>query len=87
MKSWFKTKTAKDQDILKLQAQIEQANTDINEYRNLVNFVNIYHGALAIDRFKKDKAGQYTRMLNFMSVREIHNAYHSATINHRILEL
>ena len=72
---------------MNLQANIEQCNTEIEDYRKLINFITIYHGALAIDKFKKDKSHQYAKMLNLMSVREISNAFACATLNSRILEL
>lgn len=53
----------------------------------LVNFVTAYHGALAIDKFKRDKTEGYKKMLNLVGVREIHNAFHQSHINQRILEL
>jgi len=43
----------KEQDMVGLQAKIEQANVDIEEYRKLVTFITIYHGQLAIQKFKK----------------------------------
>ena len=55
LKSFFKSKSGKEKDILNLQANIEQCNTEIGDYRKLINFITIYHGALAIDKFKKDK--------------------------------
>jgi hypothetical protein len=44
LKSFFKSKSGKEQDILKYQAAIEQANVDIEEYRKLINFISIYQG-------------------------------------------
>lgn len=87
LKSFFKSKTGKEKDILNLQANIEQVNQDIENYRKLINFITIYHGQLAIDKFKKDKCIQYAKMLNLMSCREISNAYLCATLNSKILEL
>jgi hypothetical protein len=55
LKSFFKSKTGKEQEILNLQAQIEQANVDIEEYRKLINFITVYQGHFAIEKFKKDK--------------------------------
>ena len=55
MKSFFKSKGGKEKDILNLQANLEQANVDIEDYRKLINFITIYHGQLAIDKFKTDK--------------------------------
>ena len=34
-------------------------NVDVEDYRKLINFVTIYHGQLAIDKFKKAKLLQY----------------------------
>jgi hypothetical protein len=87
LKSFFKSKSGKEKDILNLQANIEQANTEIEDYRKLIQFITIYHGHLAIDKFKKDKSHQYAKMLNLMSIREISNAFQAATLNVRILEL
>jgi len=44
MKSFFKSKTGKEQDILNLQAKIEAANVDIEDFRKLIQFITIYHG-------------------------------------------
>ena len=70
-----------------LQADIEAMNVDVEDYRKLINFITIYHGQLAIDKFKKAKLLQYQKMLNFFAVREIGNAHVSATLYHSILEL
>lgn len=87
LKSFWKSKSAKEADILKHQATVEQCATDIKEFSVLVAFINMYQGALAIDKFKETKAEQYTKMVNMMSVREIHNSYHLALLNHKILEV
>ena len=84
--SFWKSKSSKDKDILNLQAKIEQGNVDIENYRKLVNFITIYHGQMAIDKFKKHKIHQYTKMLQGMSTRSIHNAYLNATLNALVLE-
>lgn len=86
LKSFFSSKSGKEKDILNLQAAIEQANVDIENYRKLINFITIYHGQMAIDRFKKNKIQQYTKMLQSMSTRSIHNAFLNATLNQLILE-
>ncbi len=54
-KSFFKSKDGKEKEILNLQAKIEQANVDIEEYRKLINFITVYQGHFAIEKFKKDK--------------------------------
>jgi len=84
--TFWKSKSSKEKDILNLQAKIEQGNVDIENYRKLVNFITIYHGQMAIDKFKKHKIQQYTKMLQGMSTRSIHNAYLNATLNALILE-
>jgi hypothetical protein len=73
LKSFFKSKQGKEQDILRLQADIERANVDIEEYRKLISFIVVYQGQFAIEKFKKDKISQYSRMLHQMSVKSVHN--------------
>lgn len=60
---------------------------DIEDFRKLINFITIYHGSLAIDKFKKQKMQQYRKMLQNMSTRSINNAYLSATLNSGILQI
>jgi hypothetical protein len=76
--SFWKSKESKEKSILNLQASIEQANVEIEEYRKLINFITIYQGQFAVDRFKKDKMAQYAKMLYQMSVRSISNAHMAA---------
>jgi len=85
LKSFWKSKSGKESDILKHQATIEQCTADVTEFQNLIAFINTYHGALAIDKFKRTKAQQYMKMVNLMAVREIHNSYHLATMNQKII--
>jgi hypothetical protein len=59
LKSIFKSKSSKENDILNLQAAIEVANKDIEDYKKLINFLTIYHGQVAIAKFKREKAKQY----------------------------
>jgi len=87
LKSFFKSKGTIEKNILSYQADVEAANHEIEEYRKLINFITIYHGHLAIDAFKRNKQGQYQKMLNTFSVREISNAHLSATLYHSLLEL
>jgi hypothetical protein len=70
-----------------LQAKIEGANVDIEEYRKLVTFITIYHGQLAIEKFKSQKMQQYKKMLQNMATRSINNAYLAATLNSGILQI
>lgn len=87
MKSFFKSKSGKEQDILNLQAKIEAANVDIEDYRKLIQFITIYHGQMAIDKFKSEKMHQYRKMLANMSARSINNAYLAATLNSGVLQI
>ena len=57
-------------------------NLEIEEYRKLINFITIYQGQLAIDKFKRIKVEQYMKMLNNLSVKEISNAHLQATLAH-----
>ena len=87
LKSFFKSKSTIQKDIDAYSAAIQQLDVDIDQYKKLLNFITIYHGQLAIDKFKKAKLLQYQKMLNFFAVREIGNAHTSATLYHSILEL
>lgn len=86
-KSFFKSKDGKEKDILKLQGSIEQANVEIEEYRKLMNFITVYQGEFAIEKFKKDKIAQYTRMLNLMSIKSVFNANLYSQLSNQILQL
>lgn len=44
LKTFFKSKSSKENDILNLQAAIEISNKDIADYKKLINFLTIYHG-------------------------------------------
>lgn len=87
LKSFFKTKNTIEKDILSYQSEVEQITHDIEDYRKLINFITIYHGHLAIDKFKQNKVGQYLKMLNHFAIREISNAHLSATLYHSLLEI
>ena len=56
MKNFFKSKSAKENDMVNLQSNIEFANKDIEDYSKLINFLTIYHGQKAIPNFKNGKA-------------------------------
>ena len=86
MKTIFKSKSSKENDILNLQAAIEVAGKDIEEYKKLINFLTIYHGDVAIPKFKREKVRQYFRSLHIFCVREISNSHLSATLWHSLLE-
>ena len=63
LKSLFKSKSSKETEILSLQATIEMCNKDIEDYKKLVSFLTVYHGEVAIQKFKKEKGKQYLRLL------------------------
>jgi len=48
LKSFFKSKSGKENEILQLQAAVEVANRDIKDYKKLITFLTIYHGQVAI---------------------------------------
>ena len=87
MKSFFKSKSTIEKDINKYQLQIDQMNSEMEDYTNLITFLTAYHGQLAIDKFKKLKVAAYFKMLNMFSVREIGNAQSLAQLYHGILNL
>lgn len=87
VKNFFKSKSSKENTIVNLQANIELANKDLEDYSKLINFLTIYHGQIAIPKFKSGKANQYYRMLNFFAVKEISNSHLSATLWHSLLEV
>lgn len=55
LKSFFKSKGTIEKDILIYQAEIEKITNEIEDYRKLINFITIYHGHLAVDKFKANK--------------------------------
>ena len=87
LKSFFKSKSKVTKDIDSYTAAISQMDVDIDNYKKLVNFITIYHGQLAIDKFKRLKAAQYYKMLNAFSIKEVSNAHLHATLAHSILQL
>lgn len=87
LKSIFKSNKSKENDILNLQAAIEVANKDVADYKKLIHFLTIYHGQVAINKFKREKQRQYLRLMHNMSVKEISNSHLQATFWHAILEL
>lgn len=87
LKSFFKSKSTIETDITRYQREVETMTQDLEDYRKLVTFITIYHGHIAIDKFKSNKVAQYMRMLNNFAVREISNAHLAATLYHQLLEL
>jgi len=87
LKSFFKSKSSKENDILNLQAGIEVAAKEVEDYKKLINFLTAYHGEVAIPKFKMFKSKQYLRNLHIFCVREISNSHLSATLWHSLLEI
>ena len=87
LKSFFKSKSKVSKDIDSYTAAIQQMDVDIDNYKQLVNFIVIYHGQQAIDKFKRLKATAYYKMLNSFSIKEVSNAHLCATLAHSILQL
>ena len=87
LKSFFKSKSKITKDIDSYTAAIQQLEVDIENFKKLVNFVTIYHGANAIDKFKNLKAQSYLKMLNSFSIKEVSNAHLQATLSNTIMEL
>ena len=87
LKSFFKSKSTITKDIDSYSAAIQQLDADIEQYKLLVNFITIYHGQIAIDKFKRLKASAYYKMMNTFSIKEVSNAHLHATMAHSILEL
>lgn len=63
------------------------ATKDVDDYKKLINFLTIYHGEVAVPKFKMFKARQYLRNLHIFCVREISNSHLSATLWHSLLEI
>lgn len=82
MKSLFRSKTTVEKKMLNLQADIETAGNDLEDYRKLINFITLFHGTVMIDKFKRLKIEQYEKVLNQTSMRSIGNAHLSATLFH-----
>lgn len=87
LKSFFKSKSTITKDIDSYSAAIQQLDVDIDNYKKLVNFITIYHGQIAIDKFKRLKSQSYYKMLNSFSIKEVSNAHLHATLSHSILEM
>jgi len=52
LKSFFKSKSTVETDKVAYARDIESMTGELEEYRKLVNFITIYHGHMAIEKFK-----------------------------------
>ena len=86
LKSVFKSKSKKEESIVKINEAIEQANKDVEDYKDLIKFVTIYHGQIAIPKFKASKIKEYMGSINNFCVKEIKNAHYAATLYHEIMQ-
>lgn len=60
-KSLLKSKSKKEESVLKIKAGLEIADKEIADYKLLTNFLSVYHGSVAIPKFKKEKSKLYLR--------------------------
>lgn len=86
LKSVFKSKSQKESSILTLKTNLEIADQEIEDFKRLIQFLTIYHGQIAIPKFKQQKAKMYLRALNNFCVKEISNAHLCATLYHGLLD-
>jgi hypothetical protein len=87
MKSLFKSKAGKEQNVLNLEAALEGADQEIADYKKLITFLTVYHGQKSIPAFKAAKSGMYLKTLNSFCVKEISNAHASALLYHSMLDI
>lgn len=85
-KSLLKSKSKKEESVLNLKSAIEVADNEIADYKKLTNFLSIYHGQVAIPKFKITKSKIYIKSLNNFCVKEISNAHVTATLYHGLLK-
>lgn len=57
--SMFKSAEKKEKDQAQLETEIRTAETDIEDYRRLVTYLNFYMNDVAIVAFKKTKHAAY----------------------------
>lgn len=86
LKSVFKSKSKKEESILNLKSNIEVADNEIADFKKLTSFLSIYHGQVAIPKFKLAKSKIYLKNLNSFCVKEISNAHVIATLYHGLLK-
>jgi hypothetical protein len=87
LKSVFKSSNQKQSTMLNLQAGIEIADQEIADFKKLITFLTIYHGQIAIPKFKIAKSKMYVKAVNNFCVKEISNAHLSATLYHSLLDI
>ena len=73
--NFWKSKSSKETKANQLQEQIEQARSQIQGYKDLIHFLTIYHGEIAIPDFKVGKKKQYLRLMTSFCMKEVANAH------------
>ena len=86
LKNFWKSKESKGKKAMELENQIEAQKKEIDDYKQLINFLTLYHGHMAIPAFKANKRGLYLKMLNSFCMKEISNAHSTATLFHGLLD-
>jgi hypothetical protein len=87
LKSLFKSKSGKESEIANLQAVIEVTTKDIEDYKKLIDFLTVYHGQVAINKFKQEKGKNYLKLLHQFSAKEISNSHLSATLWNEVFNM
>lgn len=80
LKSLFKSKSGKETEIANLQNIIDATVRDIEDYKKLIDFLTVYHGQVAINKFKGEKGRNYLKLLHQFSAKEISNSHLNATL-------
>ena len=58
----------------------------MQDFKQLLNFLTIYHATMAIPMFKRDKIREYMKLMSNFCVKEISNSHQIATLYHTLLE-
>ena len=73
--NFWKSTSSKAAKANQLQEQIDAAKSQIQGYKDLVQFLTIYHGEIAIPEFKVAKKRQYLRLMTSFCMKEVANAH------------
>ena len=84
--NFWKSAASKANKAAELEGVVEAQKREVEDYKNLINFLTVYHGQVAVPAFKKNKRGLYLRMLNSFCMKEIANAHSVATLFHGLLD-
>ena len=78
--NFWKSKSSKESEGQVIEQQLAIAAEEVEEFKQLINFLTIYHATEAIPKFKKDKAKLYKKLLSSFCVVEITNSHKLATL-------